>query len=107
MQRKLLIAAAFVTASVAISPAASAQSYGGITLSFGSGGYDADDYAYPYQGGYYAQNPGYDYYDQRRAWEARRRYEQQEQWQREQSRRYWQHEHREHQNWRRDDEDDD
>ncbi len=110
---KLLVAAAVATASVALVPIASAQSYGGITLSFGSGGYDRDDddsyrYGDQYQSGYngyYAQDPRQDYYYQQRNWEARRRYEQQERWQRERARRYWQQERRERQNYRRDDDD--
>ena len=108
MLSKILIAAAFAATSLAVVPAASAQSYEGLTLSFGNGGYEAYDYGRPNEGaygGYYAQQPSYEYYYQRRAWEARRRYEQQEQWQRERARQHWQHERCEHQNWRRDDDD--
>ncbi len=92
-------------ASVAFSPAASAQSYGGVTLSLGSGGYnryDGDDYR-----GY--ERPRYDpYYQERReAWLARQRYVQHERWeQQERARReYWRHERQERQQWHRDDDD--
>jgi len=114
MIRKLALAAALSTISlVGLASPASAQTYGGITLSFGSGSYDYDDED-GYSGGYYAYNDpwaGRGYYynnDPWYEWRAHERHEQIERWQREQERRrYWEHERREHQQWREDDDDDD
>ncbi|WP_010165081.1 hypothetical protein [Sphingomonas sp. PAMC 26617] len=113
MIRTLALTAALATASVvALASPASAQSYGGVTLSFGSGGYGGhtyDDDAYN-RGGYYAYaDPRYGGYDDERidAWRAHERHEQIERWQREQERRrYWEHERREHQQWREHGDDD-
>jgi hypothetical protein len=69
MIRKLVITAALATASfVGVAGPASAQSYGGITLSFGSGGYGGYDYdddynAGGYQGYYDPRWAGNPYYD--------------------------------------------
>lgn len=115
MVRHLLMAAVLSSAaSLALAPAASAQTYGAVTLSFGSGGYDRyyeDDYrgypgyAQPRYDPYYQQR----YYQERReAWIARQRYEQHERWERQQraQRDYWRHEHDEHRGGQRDDDDD-
>ncbi len=117
MIRNLAIAAALSCAVVVgLSSPASAQSYGGITLSFGSGGYGGYDYgddAYSYDpGSYYAYTspwaaPDYYYNDPGYDWRAHEREEQIERWQQEQQRRrYWQHERREDHHWREGDEDD-
>lgn len=105
-----LCATAFVTAS----STASAQSYGGISLSFGSepaydyNGYyggDSDDYAgygYPYQPdndanyAYYYNQPTYNY-DYYRG--LRQRQEHIEHEQRERQREYARHERNEHREW--------
>src|SRR5438552_2669502 len=108
MIRRFAIAAALSTASlVAFLPAASAQTYGGVSLSLGSPGYhdryDGYDRRYerPRYNGYYD-------YDRERAWEARRRWERHERWERERAREeYWHREHAEHRRWHRDDDDDD
>lgn len=113
MIRKLSLTAALATAAfVSFASPASAQTYGGISLTFGSsgyGGYDFDNQSYApgyYQdeddvqfgSGYYDEEPEY-------AWQNEQRDEQIERWQQEQERRaYWEHERREHQNY---DEDDD
>lgn len=113
--RKLAVTIAFATASVfALASPASAQSFGGITLSFGTGGYnsgafDDDDYQVesyytygvpPYQDYSYYQQPNY-------GWQERARREQIERWRAAQQRRaYWEHERREHQQWRDDDDGD-
>ncbi|GAA0311373.1 hypothetical protein GCM10009087_21840 [Sphingomonas oligophenolica] len=103
MIRRFAIAAALSTASLVVFlPAASAQTYGGVTLSFGSPGYH-DRYDRRYEQPRY--NP---YEDQDEAWEARRRWEQHERWERERARQeHWRHEHAEHGRWHRDDDDDD
>jgi hypothetical protein len=113
--RTLAITAAFATASVvALTSPASAQTYGGVTLSFGSGGYDGYGYDYdPYsRGTYYTyvdpRLQQYRYYEPGYRWRARERREQIEQWREDQQRRrYWAHERREHRQWRDDDDDDD
>lgn len=118
MLLKLALAAALSTGSfVGLASPAAAQSWGGITLSFGSGGYgsyDYDDDAYAfapeqydaYNSSWYA--PSDYYYNPGYAWRAHERREQLEQWRREQEqRRYWQYERREHQQWQRDDDEDD
>lgn len=108
MMRKLVISAAFAVASVVgLTSPASAQSYGGITLSIGSGGYGGYGYDDDYydQRGYYGYDSRrasrYDYYDNSRYdWRARQRYEQLRRWQQqEQRRRYWQQQRREHHRW--------
>jgi hypothetical protein len=106
MVRNFVMAAVLSTAAtLAFASPASAQSYGGVTLSFGSGGYDR------YDGDEYrvSEQPRYDpYYQERReAWLARQRYEQHERWeQQERARReYWWHERQEHRQWHRDDDD--
>ena len=104
MIRRFAIAAALSTASLAafLPAAASAQAYGGVTLSFGSPGYHDryDGYDRPRYNRYYD-------YDREEAWEARRRWEQHERWERERARReYWRHERAEHRGWHRDDDDD-
>lgn len=106
MTGKLLIAAALTTASMIVSaPAASAQSYGSVTLSFGSRSYDPYAYWYdgyscdPYGQGrvyhYYGQRPSYGYYGrQDYGWNARAL--QLEHWRQEQARRaYWEQERQE------------
>jgi hypothetical protein len=113
MIRRFAIAAAVSTASlVAFLPAASAQTYGGVTLSFGSPGYHDryDRYDRRYEGPRY--NPYYDYeraeaWEARRRWEEHERWEQRERWERERARQeYWRHEHAEQRRWHRDDDDD-
>jgi len=115
MIRTLAITAALATASVvALASPASAQTYGGVTLSFGSGGYGGYDYdgdAYQRDGYYTYADPRFqrDYYynDPAYAWRAHERREQIERWRQDQERRrYWQHERREHQQWRERDDDD-
>ncbi len=116
MIRILALSAALATASaVALAAPASAQSYGGVTLSFGSGGYAPYGYnETPYErGGYYSYPAppvrSY-YYDDGRAyaWRAHQREEQIERWQQEQQRRrYWEQERREHQRWHYHNDDDD
>lgn len=112
--RKLAMTVALVTASAfALASSASAQSFGGITLSFGSGGYNSyayDDEEYP-EDSYYTygvpQYQSYSYFRQPSyGWQERARREQIERWRAEQQRRlYWAHERREHQQWRDDDDD--
>lgn len=117
--RKLAITAALGAASlVALAVPASAQTYSGITLSFGSGGYGGYDYydqgydpggydaygdpwfdpSYAYDpvgpGGYYAYSDpwfGRDYsYDPEYAWRAHEYQEQVEHWRHErQERHHW------------------
>ena len=114
MIRTFAMIAALATASVAIP--ASAQSYGGITLSFGSGGYADYDHDEDYRAydrgaydGYYADpryGSGYSYtYDNPNyAWQAHERAEQVQRWRQEQERRHWKQERREHsRSWRNDD----
>lgn len=89
MFRRLVIAAALSAASmVANIPAASAQAYGGITLTFGSGGYGDDSDFSPYDPYatyyYYDQQPNYDYYGDN-GWAFRQRLEQRERWRQEQA----------------------
>lgn len=110
MVRRFVMAAVLSSAcAVAFAPAASAQSYGGITLSFGSGGYGAyDGDAYQGYSGY--DDGSYDPYQQERreAWIARQRYEQHELWEQQERARqeYREHEREEHRDWHRDDDDD-
>ncbi len=107
MFNRFVLAAALTSASlVALVPAASAQSYGGLTLSFGSGGYDR------YHGDGYREHyrPRYSPYDYDRAdaWRARQRYDQHERWEQQRARReYWRHERNEHRRWDWDRHDDD
>lgn len=119
MIRTLAITAALATASaVGLAAPASAQAYGGVTFSFGSGGYGGyayngnayDEDAYD-RGGYYAygdQRVRRDYYDRDDrgyAWREHERQEQVERWREQQERRrHWQHERQEHQRWGDDDE---
>ena len=111
MIRRLAIAAALSTASlVAFLPAASAQTYGGVTLSFGSPGYhdryDRYDRRYeePRYNGYYDQDEAW---EARRRWEQHERWEQRERWEQERARQeYWRRKHAEHRRWHRDDDDD-
>jgi hypothetical protein len=136
MIRKFAVAAAVSAASlVAFVPPASAQSFGGITLSFGSGGGygDYDDYdgydSYQYRPSYsgssysYRARPRYDYYQNGYngyynngyggyygngyyGGRGYARHEQLERWQQERAREnHWRSERREHQ--RRHDDDDD
>ncbi|GHH26080.1 hypothetical protein GCM10008023_40150 [Sphingomonas glacialis] len=110
--RKLAMTVVLATASAfALASPASAQSFGGITLSFGSGGYNSysydDDDNYP-ASSYYTygvpQYQNYSYYSRPSyEWQERARLEQ---WRAAQQRRlYWEHERREHQHWRDDDDD--
>ncbi len=117
MFRRLLIAAAMSTASlVCFAPAASAQTYGGVTLSFGSGGYGQGyGYGYPAYRSYYQPRYRRYYYDRDSAWIGRQRYEQHERWEQQRARQeywrreerarrdYWRHEHAEHRGWHDDD----
>lgn len=113
--RTLAITAALATASAAaLTSPASAQTRGGITLSFGTGGYNSYDYDDDYPtGSYYAYSVPqyrtyYNYNQPNYAWQEWARREQIERWRAEQQRReYWEHERREHQHWRDRDDDDD
>lgn len=107
MFRRLLIAAVLSAASmVATIPVASAQTYGGITLTFSSGGYGDDSDFSPYgpyaNYYYYDQQPNYDYYGDI-GWAFRQRLEQRERWRQEQARRSSWYENNE----QRDDDDED
>lgn len=117
MFHKLTIAAALSAASlVAVVPAASAQT--GVTLTFGTGAYNYDDYGYqrydPYNSGYYyQQQPDYNYnyynrdYDSRdRRWLERQRREQVQRWRQERAREYYRHQERRDYRPERDDDDD-
>ena len=119
--RTFAISAALATASaMALASPASAQSFGGITLSFGTSGYnsydyDDDDYAGgsyytydvpQYQSYYYPQYQSY-YYQPSYARQAWARQEQIERWRAEQQRRvYWEHERRENRRGHDDDDGD-
>lgn len=120
--RSLAIAAVISFAPViALTSPASAQTRGGITLSFGTRGYSGYDYddEYPAYNDYAYGGPQYQsyyYYDQPSyAWQVRQRREQIERWQAEQQiqrwraeqrqRHDWGNERREHQQWRFDDDD--
>ncbi|MEG3122329.1 hypothetical protein [Sphingomonas sp. GB1N7] len=123
MLRALAIVAALATA--AVSPLASAQTSGGITLTFGTGGYssygdgdDDDDYGYGYgsRGGYSTYNPQVDQrydYQNRYVSQAYQRdlqlYQWRlQQWQQDQQRRlYWEQQRRIGHDWRYDYDDDD
>ena len=109
MLRKLLITAVLSAIPiVGFAPAASAQSFGAVTLTFGSGGYgEEDDYQpyYPSDGRYYEQ-PRYDGY-----WNAdrdyRQRREETDRWRRERAEQdYWRQERQEHHTYRRNDDED-
>lgn len=108
-----LLSALSATAFIGTSPSVSAQTYGGVTLSFGSEpGYDSyngdpEDYResnvyqynpdYPgYVYSYDAPTPRYDY-DYDRA--LRQHQEDLERWNRERRREYAHHEHEEHSDW--------
>ena len=115
MLRNLMIAAALSTAPfVGLASPAAAQTYGGITLSFGSGGYGGYDYdgdAYDQEGYYGYGSPwgggSYSYVDPDYAWRAHERQEQAERWQQDQAaRRYWQNERQEYRHEHDDDDDD-
>lgn len=112
--RKLAVTVALAAASAfALASPASAQSYGGITLSFGTSGYNiyADDDDYPVESYAYSapqyRSYSYSYYSQPGyRWQEQARREQIERWNAEQQRRlYWEHERREYQQWRDDDDD--
>lgn len=110
MVRRLAVAAGLAAASlIAFAPAASAQTYGGVTLSFGSGGYQDYNYGYPGYRRYYDDDARYRWearrrYEQHERWEQRQRWLQHERWEQERARRdYWRHEQREHSDWGDDD----
>ena len=108
MIRKLMIAAALSAIPiVGFAPAASAQTYGGVTLTFGLGGYvDEDDYQpyYPADGQYYEQPQYYGYWNTDRDYRQRR--EEIDRWRRERAEQdYWRQERQEHHYYRRDDDD--
>ena len=116
MLRKLAIVAALAVATV--SAPALAQTSGGITLTFGSGGYnnyDHDDDYYYDRGGSQIYRPQFDSryrYNDRYAQRAYQRdlqlYQWRlQQWRQEQQRRYyWEQQRRDSHDWRYDDDDD-
>jgi hypothetical protein len=123
MIRTMAITAALAAASVAAVPA-SARTYGGITLSFGTSDYGSYGYS-PYDQGYYgyyadpwgvspdyyAAPRSYSFYygnDPAYGWRAYHIREQIERWRRDQERRrYWEWRNRERHHWYHDDHDGD
>lgn len=110
MTRVLTLTTALAIAGLAaFASPASAQTYGGITLSFGSGSYGGYSYDEGDDDGYYRYaDPGFPrYYDEDgryEAWRLDERREQIERWQDAQERRrYWQQERWEDQPWGDDD----
>lgn len=113
MLGKLVAGTLLVAGIGGLSTAASAQSYGGITLSFGSGGYSypyGDGYSYPYAYDTYGWEP-YSYYGERAdddddygrfGYWAQQREIERDRWDRAR-REYW--EHRRDRRWHRDDDD--
>lgn len=124
MIRTIAITAALAAAAMAAAPSP-ARTYGGVTLSFGTGGYDPYGYGYetygsPYSGyyadpwqsypSYYAAPRSYSFYYRNGPAYGWRDYERREQiarWRQEQERRrYWELQRRARHHWYSDDDDD-